>query len=104
MNCDNKKGQFILSLLLIFAITLHYYIIDSKCILFYFMLFAPILMLLPIIWNELLYNELSVRFEKAITYRSFQCILTAVLFLLCIFIFFILVTGYMPSEYKPGQC
>ena len=104
MNCYNKKNQFILSLLIVIGIVWHYYIIDFKCVLFYLMVFAPILMVLPIIWNQSLYNEFSINFKKLITYKSFQCIMTVVLFLLCILILYLLIVGYVPVGYRAGQC
>jgi len=104
MICYKKKNQYTLSLLATIGTTLHYYIIDSECFLFYLMLFAPVFMAFPIMWNELLYSEISIRFKIPISYNFFQCIMTVTLFLFCIFIFCILIIGYVPTGYKAGHC
>jgi len=99
-----KRSQFIFSLLAIIGVILHYNRIDSKCMYFYLILFAPIITALPILWNIKLHNEFIIIFKIKITYNSFQCIMTVALFLLCILLFYFLITGYVPEGYRAGRC
>ena len=104
MICYKKKNQFILSLIVIISVAFYYYRLDSKCVFFYLILFTPTLIILPILWNVTLYDEFVTRFKIKITYNFFQCIMTFVLLLLAILLFYLLITGYIPTGYKAGRC
>ena len=102
IKCDNKKFQYMLSLSDSLVITIHYFIIDSKCSFDYFLLHTSGLLILTFMWNRWLYDELTEDGKLKFSYEFFQCILTITLIVLFVFSLYLL--NYKPERYTPGIC
>ena len=106
ISCSSKRFQYILALLSTILFLKHWLEISTLeeifpsdynifLVIILYMLFLPLLIWIPFIWNRWLYdNMFEDKSNPPMSYKGFQCIATVVLFILAMY--FIIRTFIFP--------
>jgi len=103
----NKNTLHILSVIAAFLFAIHYYKLDKKCFFEVFgggIFYSLILLILPFLWNQWLYKELTKDTKSPISYTMFVNIGNFVYIGLILFAIFMILTDYRPLDYIEGIC
>ena len=99
-----KNTLHILSAIAAFFFAIHYYKLDKKCFFEGYIFFSLILLILPFLWNQWLYEQLTKDIKSPISYTMFVNIGNFVYVGLIVFAIVMILTDYRPLYYTQGIC
>ncbi len=101
-----RKKQILhrLSIFLFILGSLHDLRLDPECF-FHYLLFWSIVLVIPYLWNEWLYERFMEDYKKPpISYGTFILFMNMVYIGICILIIYLILTNYKMDSYIRGVC